>query len=73
MRACRFIRSYKSLHAWNVECLFDVIRGNIVLWLRGIQGSTQNLMWVGSFQEKVDLFDFDTVQVCKAHPACEAC
>ena len=25
----------------------------------------QNLMWVGSFQEKVDLFDFDMVQVCK--------
>ena len=23
-------------------------------------------MWVGSFQEKVDLFDFDMVQVCKA-------
>ena len=22
-----------------------------------IQGRTQNLMWVGSFQEKVDLFD----------------
>ena len=25
------------------------------------QGRTQNLMWVGSFQEKVDLFDFDMV------------
>ena len=30
------------------------------------QGRTQNLMWAGSFQEKVDLFDFDMVQVCKA-------
>ena len=29
------------------------------------QGCTQNLMWVGSFQEKVDLFDFDMVQVCE--------
>ena len=28
------------------------------------QGCTQNLMWVGSFQEKVDLFDFDMVQMC---------
>ena len=23
-------------------------------------------MWVGSFQEKVDIFDFNMVQVCKA-------
>ena len=26
------------------------------------QGRTQNLMWVGSFQEKVDLFDGAGVQ-----------
>ena len=26
-------------------------------------------MWVGSFQEKVDLFDFDMLQVCKAQPS----
>ena len=27
-----------------------------------LQGCTQNLMWVGSFQEKVDLFDGAGVQ-----------
>ena len=27
-----------------------------------LQGRTQNLMWVGSFQEKVDLFDGAGVQ-----------
>ena len=32
-----------------------------VLDLR-VQGRTQNLMWVGSFQEKVDLFDGAGVQ-----------
>ena len=30
-----------------------------------MQGRTQNLMWVGSFQEKVDLFEFDMVQHAK--------
>ena len=30
--------SYKSLHAWNVACVLDVARGNIMLQLRSILG-----------------------------------
>ena len=30
--------------------------------VQAAQGRTQNLMWVGSFQEKVDLFDGAGVQ-----------
>ena len=31
-------------------------------YINAFQGRTQNLMWVGSFQEKVDLFDGAGVQ-----------
>ena len=32
-----------------------------------VQGRTQNLMWVDSFQEKVDLFDGAGVQIIPSH------
>ena len=43
---------------------------NAVSAIQVKQGHTQNLMWVGSFQ---DLFDFDMVQVCKKLGGLRAC
>ena len=40
----------------------NIISSHAILHYYSIQGRMQNLIWVGSFQEKVDLFDGAGVQ-----------
>ena len=48
-----------SLLCTSMLCTFTYIASYLTAQL---QGRMQNLMWVGSFQEKVDLFDGAGVQ-----------
>ena len=54
------LRSFRLLQS-EIQIMIAIERIKIYN-IQSIQGCTQNLMWVGSFQEKVDLFDGAGVQ-----------